>query len=31
MDGVTTALELELGTSDVDRWYMEREGKTRQL
>jgi len=28
MDGVTTALELELGTSDVDRWYMEREGKT---
>jgi dihydroorotase len=27
MDGVTTALELELGTSDIDRWYMERENK----
>ncbi len=26
MDGVTTALELELGTADVDRWYAEREG-----
>ena len=28
MDGVTTALELEMGTDDVDRWYKEREGKT---
>ncbi len=28
MDGVTTALELEMGTSDVDRWYEEREGKS---
>jgi N-acyl-D-aspartate/D-glutamate deacylase len=28
MDGVTTALELEVGTRDVDRWYAEREGKT---
>jgi N-acyl-D-aspartate/D-glutamate deacylase len=27
MDGVTTALELEVGTHDVDRWYAEREGK----
>jgi hypothetical protein len=27
MDGVTTALELEVGTGDVDRWYSEREGK----
>ena len=26
MDGVTTALELEMGTADIDRWYMEREG-----
>jgi len=26
MDGVTTALELEMGTSDIDRWYSEREG-----
>jgi len=25
MDGVTTALELEVGTGDVDRWYAERE------
>ena len=25
-DGVTTALELELGTADVERWYEEREG-----
>ena len=24
LDGVTTALELELGTSDVDSWYRER-------
>jgi N-acyl-D-aspartate/D-glutamate deacylase len=29
MDGVTTALELEVGTGDVDRWYAEREGKAR--
>ncbi len=28
MDGVTTALELEVGTGDVDRWYTERQGKT---
>ena len=28
MDGVTTALELEMGTSDVDKWYEEREGKS---
>ncbi|OFY62104.1 MAG: D-glutamate deacylase [Bacteroidetes bacterium RBG_13_43_22] len=27
MDGVTTALELEMGTSDIDRWYSEREDK----
>jgi len=27
MDGVTTALELEMGTSDVDAWYRERENK----
>jgi N-acyl-D-aspartate/D-glutamate deacylase len=27
MDGVTTALELEVGTGDVDRWYGDREGK----
>jgi N-acyl-D-aspartate/D-glutamate deacylase len=27
MDGVTTALELEMGTADVDKWYKEREGK----
>ena len=26
-DGVTTALELEVGTDDVDRFYAEREGK----
>ena len=25
-DGVTTALELEVGTADVDGWYAEREG-----
>jgi N-acyl-D-aspartate/D-glutamate deacylase len=29
MDGVTTALELEVGVADVDRWYGEREGKAR--
>jgi N-acyl-D-aspartate/D-glutamate deacylase len=28
MDGVTTALELETGTADVDKWYAAREGKT---
>ena len=28
MDGVTTALELEVGTGDIDRWYANREGKT---
>ena len=27
MDGVTTALELEVGVADVDRWNAEREGK----
>ncbi|HWN99752.1 MAG TPA: amidohydrolase family protein [Blastocatellia bacterium] len=27
MDGVTTALELEVGTGDADKWYAEREGK----
>ena len=26
-DGVTTALELEIGTGDVDRFYADREGK----
>ena len=26
-DGVTTALELEIGVYDVDEWYREREGK----
>jgi dihydroorotase len=25
-DGVTTALELEVGTADIDRWYAERVG-----
>jgi N-acyl-D-aspartate/D-glutamate deacylase len=25
-DGVTTSFELEVGTSDIDRWYKEREG-----
>ncbi len=28
MDGVTTALELEVGTADVDLWYKLREEKT---
>jgi N-acyl-D-aspartate/D-glutamate deacylase len=28
-DGVTTALELEVGTADIDRWYGEREGGQR--
>jgi N-acyl-D-aspartate/D-glutamate deacylase len=28
-DGVTTALELEVGVADIDRWYGEREGKSR--
>jgi N-acyl-D-aspartate/D-glutamate deacylase len=27
-DGVTTSLELVVGTEDIDRWYAEREGKT---
>jgi N-acyl-D-aspartate/D-glutamate deacylase len=27
-DGVTTSLELEAGTEDVDRWYATREGKS---
>jgi dihydroorotase len=27
-DGVTTSLELEVGTADVDAWYAQREGKT---
>lgn len=27
MDGVTSSLELEVGTSDVDGWYAEREGR----
>jgi N-acyl-D-aspartate/D-glutamate deacylase len=27
-DGVTTSLELEAGTDDVDKWYVEREGKS---
>ena len=27
MDGVTSALELEIGALDVSRWYAEREGK----
>ena len=28
LDGVTTALELEVGTLDVGAWYAEREGHT---
>ena len=28
MDGVTTALELEVGTGDMDAWYAEREQKS---
>ena len=28
MDGVTTSLELEVGTGDVDAWYSEREQKS---
>jgi len=28
MDGVTSALELEVGTGDVDAWYAQREGKS---
>ncbi len=28
LDGVTTALEMELGVSPVDTWYAEREGKS---
>jgi N-acyl-D-aspartate/D-glutamate deacylase len=27
MDGVTTALELEVGTGDIDAWYAQRDGK----
>jgi len=27
-DGVTTSLELEVGTDDVDNWYAKREGKS---
>ncbi|MBI3854457.1 MAG: amidohydrolase family protein [Planctomycetes bacterium] len=27
-DGVTTALELEVGTAEVDKWYAEREGRS---
>jgi len=27
-DGVTTSLELEVGTADVDQWYARREGKS---
>jgi len=29
MDGVTTVLELEMGTADIDKWYGEREGKAK--
>ncbi len=28
MDGVTSALELEVGVGDVERWYAERQGKS---
>ena len=28
MDGVTTALELEIGVADVDQWYAQRQGKS---
>ena len=28
MDGVTTALELEVGASPIDKWYAAREGKS---
>ena len=27
-DGVTTSLELEVGTADIDKWYAERENKS---
>jgi N-acyl-D-aspartate/D-glutamate deacylase len=27
-DGVTTSLELEVGTSDVEKWYADRKGKS---
>jgi Amidohydrolase family len=30
-DGVTTSLELEVGTDDIDRWYAVREGRAYQL
>ena len=26
-DGITTALELEIGVEDVDSWYQDRQGK----
>lgn len=28
MDGVTTALELEIGVADIDQWYGQRQGKS---
>jgi hypothetical protein len=28
-DGVTTSLEMEVGTADIDRWYAAREGQER--
>ena len=28
MDGVTTMLDTERGTVDVDKWYADRDGKT---
>lgn len=28
-DGVTTSLEMEVGTADIDEWYASREGKER--
>ena len=28
LDGVTTTLELEVGTGDIDDWYAQRDGKT---
>jgi len=27
-DGITTSLELEVGTDDIDKWYVERENKS---
>src|SRR6202795_2344131 len=29
-DGVTTSLELEVGTDDVDVWYAQREGRSEE-